>query len=179
MAIMKNLTLLLIFFSVSFAGVAQKKKTTEKKLTTIILIRHAEKATEPASDPGLTSEGQKRAEILAQILEKTTVDLIYSTPFERTRQTVKPLAESKFLRIDEYNPFKMEEVIELIKANAGKTIVFSGHSNTTPILLNQITGISSYKQLDEKDYDNLYIVTITKVGHGSITELQYGEPSIF
>lgn len=175
---MKRLTYLLIALALSTASWAQEQNK-ENELTTIILVRHAEKSTEGGGDPNLTPAGEIRAKALSELLQNTDIDIIFSTPFKRTKQTIKPLAESNSLTIQEYNPFKIEEVMDVIKDNYGKTMVFSGHSNTTPILVNKIAGVSNYKQLHESDYDNLYIITISEVGAGSIIELQYGEASTF
>ena len=66
---------------------------------TVILVRHAEKCTEPASDPGLTTLGQERAQALRRTLVDLSIEAIYSTPYERTLQTVQGLAEDQdFLR---------------------------------------------------------------------------------
>ena len=151
--------------------------SAQEELTTIILLRHAEKDTIGGSDPGLSEQGKARAEILVSTLRNTKVDVIYSTPFKRTRETVKPLADSQSVGISDYNPFKLDDIIETVRQSTGKTLLFSGHSNTTPILINKILGTDKYKQLDESDYDNLYIVTISEIGKGTIVEMQYGEPS--
>lgn len=149
----------------------------QSELTTIILVRHAEKGVDEGGDPDLTEVGEARAKELVRVLKEQSIDGIYSTPFKRTRQTVAPLAESKSLEIQDYNPFKMEEVVELISNSKGKTLVFSGHSNTTPALINQIIKEDKFKSLDESDYDNLYIVTFTELGHAKVTVLEYGQDS--
>lgn len=142
--------------------------------TTIILVRHAEKGFDEGGDPELTEAGHERARELARILEPMPIAAIYSTPFKRTEQTVVPLAEAKELAVNSYNPFKMDEVLEVIKENSGKYLVFSGHSNTTPVLVNKLLGEDRYSQLDEKDYDNLYIVTLQSDGTASVAVLEYG-----
>ena len=48
-------------------------------VTTVILVRHAEKATEPAKDPPLTAEGQARAKALARILGNSGISAIFTT----------------------------------------------------------------------------------------------------
>ena len=149
----------------------------QSELTTVILVRHAEKGVDEAGDPDLTELGIKRAKELVRVLQDQPIDAIYSTPFKRTRQTVAPLAEAKALEIEDYNPFKMEEVVDLIANSKGKTLVFSGHSNTTPALINQIIKEDKFKSLDESDYDNLYIVTFSELGNAKVTVLEFGDDS--
>jgi hypothetical protein len=52
--------------------------------TTIIFVRHAEKAATPAGDPGLSPAGERRvAELARQLVDADVirgVDAIYSTP---------------------------------------------------------------------------------------------------
>ncbi|ELR69625.1 hypothetical protein C900_04850 [Fulvivirga imtechensis AK7] len=144
-------------------------------ITTVILVRHAEKDFAKDGDPVLTENGTARARLLAEILKNQSVDAVYSTPFNRTRQTVEPVASQKTLEVIDYNPFKLEEVIEIIEANKGKTLLISGHSNTVPLILNMMVNEDKYRQLDESDYDNLYIVSYLRKGNAKVLELQYGE----
>jgi len=167
---MRKLLLGLLFAGIISTSYGQKH-------TTVILVRHAEKAFAESGDPDLTDEGDKRAMELARVLENEKVDAVYSTPFKRTRQTVKYLAEQKSLEIKDYNPFKMEEVVEIIESNNGKTLVFSGHSNTTPALLNKMVDEDKYSHLSEGDYDNLYIVFYQKKGKAKVLSLEYGQQS--
>ena len=168
----RNLWIALSFTMLISGAFAQEQ-------TTVILLRHAEKAYDGTKDPALTEEGSKRAQELARVLTDVDIDAIYTTPFKRTRLTVAPLAGLKGLEIKEYNPWKLEETTDLIRNSVGKTLVFSGHSNTTPALINLLTDSDQWKQLDEKDYDNLYIVTLTESGVARVLQLAFGEKSVF
>src|SRR5882672_9651372 len=69
--------------------------TFRRPVTTVILIRHAEKNIEPNNpDPDLSPAGQTRAQELARMFSATGVNAIYATQYKRTQQTVKPLADS-------------------------------------------------------------------------------------
>ena len=128
--------------------------------TTYILIRHAEKETTPVDpkDPMLSKEGEARAQSLVKLLEKQKVDAIYSTNFNRTKNTVKPLADSKGLQVQTYE--KQPDV-----ANMKGTIVIVGHSNTIPALANQLLGKEEYKTFDDSDYGNILIIKDKSVVH--------------
>lgn len=148
-----------------------------QEITTIILVRHAEKAFDEGGDPILTEEGEKRSEELARVLSDVEVDKIFSTDFKRTRQTVMPLAEANDKEIEIYNPFKLDDIISIIEKYKGQTLVFSGHSNTTPVILNKLINEDRYLQLDDEDYDNLYIVSYLKKGSAKVVSLEFGNDS--
>src|SRR3954466_13054739 len=95
--------------------------------TTFILVRHAEKEV-GSTDPSLSPAGQQRALALTRILEQQKVDAIYSTNFNRTKDTVKPLADTKGITIQTYE--KEPDIDRLQKT--GGTVVICGHSNTIP-----------------------------------------------
>jgi hypothetical protein len=63
-----------------------------KQPSAVIIIRHADKASEPAIDPGLTKAGVKRAQDLATALGDAGVTGIITTQMRRTRETAEPLA---------------------------------------------------------------------------------------
>ncbi len=143
-----------------------------------MLVRHAEKCTEPADNPGLTSLGQERALALVRSLTDVPVDAIYSTPLDRTRDTVRPLSEQREVDIIE-TPIQagfMESMVESIRESDHRTIVVSGHSNTTPRVVNMLAG-TDFPDLDESEYDRLYVVHLPENGAPSVTILRYGPAS--
>ncbi len=75
--------------------------------TTMIFVRHAEKALIPVGDPGLTEAGQRRAAELARQLVDADViagiDAIYSTDYRRTVETAQPIADALGLPIHRYS----------------------------------------------------------------------------
>lgn len=144
-----------------------------QQATTFILMRHAEKVADGTEDPVLTPEGQARAERLKDMLASQDVKAIYSTPYKRTRLTVEPLAQKKSLDIQGYEPFTKGFVEALFGKYAGGTVVISGHSNTIPILVNELIGTDKFEQLTEDDYNDLFIVTVMKVGEGKEVVINY------
>ena len=105
---------------------------------TIFLVRHAEKCNEPAGDPDLTEYGRQRAQDLTRVLMDVELDAIYSTPFKRTLNTALPLAQMHGVKIIE-TPAEsgfMEAMVSRIKAGRAHNILISGHSNTTPVVVN-------------------------------------------
>jgi 2,3-bisphosphoglycerate-dependent phosphoglycerate mutase len=151
-----------LFFFLFLIGTAAY---AQKPVTTFILLRHAEKANDATADPELSEAGKKRAQSLAKFLAKTKVTAIYSTAYKRTRSTVAPLAKAKGLTVGTYNPAKPEELDAMIQKYSGGIIVIVGHSNTTPALINFLTGHENeYKTFDDSEYGNLVIVPVTERG---------------
>ena len=143
-----------------------------QELTTFILVRHAEKdMTQSTNDPDLAPEGIERAERLKTMLENSGVTAIYSTPYKRTAQTVKPLAAALGLEVINYNPMDFEAFSKLIKSNPGERILVAGHSNTIPELLNFLLGTNKNKILGEGQYGQVFLVTLKDVGDGVVVEL--------
>ena len=62
------------------------------EVTTVILVRHAEKSPKPSGDPDLTAIGKERSETLLHVLSDAEVDIIISSQYRRTGETIAPLA---------------------------------------------------------------------------------------
>ena len=73
-------------------------------------------------------------------------------------------------KIEKSNIFLDKNMLE---AEPGGTILISGHSNTTPALVNQLIGEARYQQFEDSDYDNLFIVIAEKVGKGTVVKLTF------
>jgi broad specificity phosphatase PhoE len=68
----------------------------------------------------------------------------------------------------------MPEVDAMLSKHQGGTIVICGHSNTTPAIVNYLTGHKDeFKTFDDTDYGNLVIVSRCD-GEGKVTWLRYG-----
>jgi 2,3-bisphosphoglycerate-dependent phosphoglycerate mutase len=157
-----------------FVGCTQAQEVKEETtLTTFILIRHAEKGTDDPKNPTLNEEGLARTQNLIGLLKHVDVNVLYSTPYKRTQQTIQPLADKYTLSIQEYNPSSMDFLNAVWAQNKGKTIVISGHSNTTPLVANYLLGEEKYSNLDESEYDKVFVVTINEIGKGTVTVLSY------
>src|SRR6266481_4067169 len=68
--------------------------TFKRPVTTVILIRHAEKVIDPNNpDVDLSPAGQERAQELVRMFADSGINAIYATQYKRTQETVKPLAD--------------------------------------------------------------------------------------
>ncbi|MGH7130170.1 MAG: SixA phosphatase family protein [Planctomycetaceae bacterium] len=151
--------------------------------TTLIFVRHAEKEAQPEDDPGLSPAGRRRAaELARQLVEADVVagvDAIYSTPYRRTLETVRPLAEALDLPIQRYDPDpeQYEAVLDdIVKSHKGKIVLIVGHSNTIPQLIAELGASKKVPPIADDEYDNIYIISIPWFGKTKTIRLRYGEP---
>jgi broad specificity phosphatase PhoE len=140
--------------------------------TTVILVRHAEKAAEGGSDPALSDAGRARAAALAAELADDSVDAILVTPFVRTGQTAANIAAALGLTPDTIpvqggGEAHVAAVRAAIAAHAGHTVLVVGHSNTVPALVAALGGPAGIA-IAEAEYGNLFTVT-----------LEEGKPPVF
>ena len=151
--------------------------------TTVIFVRHAEKAAMPADNPGLSAAGQRRAaELKRQLVDADViagVDAVYSTPFRRTEETARPIADALDLPLHSYDAADTEAIMEnIVKVHKGKVILVVGHSNTLPALMGNMGASKRVPAIAEDEYDNIYIVSIPWFGKTKTIRLRYGEPYI-
>jgi 2,3-bisphosphoglycerate-dependent phosphoglycerate mutase len=146
----------------------------QNSVTTFILLRHAEKMADGSKDPDLSESGKARAVQLVSLLNKAKIDAIYSTNFKRTQNTVLPLAQAQHLTILNYEGGKTEALDDILAKFHGGTVVICGHSNTTPALINYLTGNKDeFKAFEDSDYGNFVIVSVVKRGEAKVTWLRY------
>ena len=152
--------------------------TFSRPVTTVILVRHAEKNIEPNNpDPDLSPAGQARAQELARMFAGAGVNTIYATQYKRTQETVKPLADSLGLRVNTVDAKRTEELLKQILTNhRGETIFVSGHNNAVPEIASALAG-ESFPIIPESEFDNMFIVTVYRFGRAKVVKLKYGDPS--
>ncbi len=150
--------------------------------TTMIFVRHAERAGPSADDPGLTPAGQRRAaELARQLVDADVVagvDAIYSTPFRRTKETAQPVADALDLAINIYDPSDDDEelVDKMVRDHKGKIILVVGHSNTLPTMIAALGASKKVPPIAEMEYDNIYIISIPWFGKTKTIRMRFGEP---
>lgn len=151
--------------------------TFERPLTTIILIRHAEKNVELGnSDPDLSPAGQARAQELARMFGGAGIAGIYVTQYKRTQQTIKPLSEKIGISPTQVDAKNTAEVIRQIRSQHNGDVVFvCGHNNTVPEIIAALGG-PQLPVIPETEFDNLYVVTVYRVGGAKLLKLRYGNP---
>ncbi|MGI9262724.1 MAG: phosphoglycerate mutase family protein, partial [Woeseiaceae bacterium] len=150
--------------------------------TTMIFVRHAEKALMPVDDPGLSAEGELRAaELARQLVDADVVagiDAIYSTSYRRTVETAQPIADALGIPINRYSPDDDDEdvVNAMVRDHKGKIILVVGHSNTVPALIAALGASKNVPPIAEMEYDNIYLISIPWFGKTKTIRMRYGTP---
>jgi 2,3-bisphosphoglycerate-dependent phosphoglycerate mutase len=149
-----------------------------RPITTIILIRHAEKVIDPNdADPDLNPAGQARAQELVRMFGEAGINAIYATQYKRTQQTVKPLADKLGLPIVQVNSKGTPELLNQIRSqHAGQLIFVSGHNSTVPEIIAALGG-PTFPTIPESEYDHLYLVTVYRTGKAKVVQMRYGSQS--
>lgn len=175
------LVALLISTLFSIAVFAQE----QFKPITVFLVRHAEKADEPRQDPPLREEGVARSQELARLLAATGVKAIYTSQFARTKLTAEPVAAklgltitSISLKSNPNNPRQIAEestaeVVDRILERSGESVLVIGHSNSIPDVIKMLGG-DKVPTIDERVYNDLFVVTVYAKGKARVTQLKYG-----
>jgi broad specificity phosphatase PhoE len=147
----------------------------------IFVVRHAERAASGdkaaethrmmADDPPLTPAGQARAARLATMLAPAGIERIYTSEFQRTRQTAAPLAQKlKIAPVLAAANDPAPLIAQLIKGKGNALVV--GHADTIPELLKKL-GVKEAVTIGNDDYDDLFVV-IRRVGEPStLIRLKY------
>lgn len=149
--------------------------------TTIIFVRHAEKALDGSDDPSLSDTGRSRvAELTRQMVDADVIqgiDAVYATQYKRTQETVAPLADALDIPIRQYDANDTESVLDEILAEyKGKIVLVVGHSDTLPELIANLGASKRVPPIAEAEYDNIYIVSIPWFGKTKTIRMRFGEP---
>ena len=148
-----------LFFLLTFYIGIYTVNAQDDTATTYFLIRHAEKAKDGTKNPHLTQEGKLRAQHWSEVLKKHNINMLFSTDYHRTKETIEPYAKANNLPVHLYQPATFD-VKEFMDKTKGKTVLIAGHSNTTPVLVNVLIQKDKYKELHEDEYGTLFIVIV-------------------
>ncbi|HUR00226.1 MAG TPA: phosphoglycerate mutase family protein [Gemmatimonadaceae bacterium] len=152
-------------------------------LTTVVVVRHAEKSADDPRDPSLTVAGVERANALATVLADAGVTAVYTTQYRRNRQTAAALAQNLGIAVTERPidatnsaSYANDLAREILTRHSGKTVLVVGHSNTVPDIVRALSG-RSVAPISDPEYDHIFIVEIAPAGSPRLMHLRYGQPT--
>ena len=147
--------------------------------STVILVRHAEKASAPANDPALTPAGVQRAADLAAALSDAHVTAIVTTQLERVKATAKPVADAAkvtpvIVPVSSDITAHVNAVVAAVAARKpGDVVLVVGHSNTIPAIIGALGG-PRMPDLCDAQYGGLFVLQLRANGPPSFVRGKYG-----
>lgn len=143
--------------------------------TTIMVMRHGEKAAVPADDPGLSHEGEARAERLAEVLgrapEGQRIEVIFTSELRRTQDMARPLASRLGVPVISMPAGDPGALVErLLDEYRGGRILVVGHSNTVPEIVRRLGG-EDIPDMADTEFGVIYVVTRPRFGRTSVIRL--------
>lgn len=141
--------------------------------STVILVRHAERAGGTSPEVGISEAGRCRAELLAGMLADAGITHIFATEVARTQQTAAPLARKLNLKPEVLQAKDVEELAAKLRLEPQGSVVFVvGHSNTVPDIIERL-GAGAVTPIADTEFDRLFVVTLTGPRQGTAITLRY------
>jgi 2,3-bisphosphoglycerate-dependent phosphoglycerate mutase len=157
---------------------ASEPASAGDKVTTVFVVRHAEKAGS-SGDVSLSEVGKDRAAKLAELLAEAEVTGIYTSKAKRTKETAQDLAQCLKLEHQEMPmPQNLESsIMEILRKHRGEAVLIVNHSRGVRAIINALGADGERCAVRGDEYDNLCVVTLHGTGKAHVTRLQYGTPS--
>ena len=148
---------------------------------TVYLVRHAEKAAQPAADPPLTPAGSARAQALVLALADADVRSVITTHLARTMDTGRPLAERfgitpQVVRVAGAARDHAKAVADLVRSQPPGAVLVVGHSNTVPLIIEALGG-PKLPDICDAAYANLFVVQLAADGKATLLRAEFGPRS--
>ena len=151
--------------------------------TTVIFVRHADRAAGQEANPGLSLSGQQRAQELSRLLMEVDivagVDAIFATQYRRTQETAEPLSKRLGVPVRTAAPNDIQGLTEqILKEYKGKIVLVITHSGAIPKLIQELHGSNKLAAIEDNEYDNMYVVSIPWFGKVKTLRFRYGRPYV-
>ncbi len=146
---------------------------TAASTTTLLVMRHAEKAALPADDPPLSPTGEARAAALAEHFGRAPkglgLDSIIVSQYRRTQETVRLLANRLGVPVIVV-PAENTELTarRALDENRGGRVLIVGHSDTVPAIVEELSG-DPVPEMSETEYGIVYVVTVPRFSRSAVT----------
>lgn len=171
---------LLIVFAVAYLTANEPQKSAMTFPKQVLLIRHAEKPPPSEQSVHITEQGEKRAQALFELFEKSSSrpdpfpkpDFIFaarnSENSHRALETVTPLAKKLKLPVnDTIQNLSFQDLRKELfgdKRYQGKTILICWHHGTSPDLARALGAANSPGDWDHKAFDRVWQLVYDEKG---------------
>lgn len=129
------------------------------KPTPVWLVRHAEAGQGP--DPALTAAGVARADAWHAELGEPTIEVVFATDTQRSRDTAAAIAADAGARVELYDPARPDLLVERLRELMQPAVVV-GHSNTL-VPMAELFGADGGAPIAHDEHDRVYAVGILPV----------------
>ena len=147
--------------------------------TTVILVRHGERADDGSPDPGLSQAGEARARALAEALAGSRPAGIVTTQYRRTRLTAAPTAvahglEPVIVATSGGTAVHVRAVADTVLARfSGRTVLVVGHSNTVGGIVAALGG-PRLPDLCDTEFSTMLVLVLRPGAEPSLVRARYG-----
>ncbi|MBI3130614.1 MAG: histidine phosphatase family protein [Acidobacteria bacterium] len=139
--------------------------------TTIVIIRHAEKADDADPDSPISAAGRARARALVPQLAAFKPDALIVSQRRRTAETLAPLAaQVKLIPLVRDNERVDELASELLREFKGRTVVLGWHHGPHEPLARALGVKGELPQWTSKTYDRIWVIRIEASGRVTFEE---------
>jgi phosphohistidine phosphatase SixA len=157
---------------------ALQAPTDTLQFPTVVVVRHAEKASATERDPVLSAEGALRALALDSVLANARVSAVIVTPYLRTAGTAAVVARRHGLTpvvvpVGRDVTAHAQQVAAAARKHGGMVLVV-GHSNTVGAIVAALGGPRTVGDLCETNFDQLFIVALEPAGTHTV-RTRYGK----
>lgn len=144
-------------------------------MTTVFLVRHAEKNPHPSGgDAGLAVAGLVRSFELARIVADAGVQAVYVSQFGRARLTGEPAAAAIGDTVRTYDANRNDLLAERIRAeHRGSTVLVVGHGDSVPMVIEALCG-ERLREHEILEYDRLFVLSLGPDRTHRLLRLRYG-----
>ncbi|MFN8010131.1 MAG: phosphoglycerate mutase family protein [Holophagaceae bacterium] len=140
-------------------------------VTTVVLVRHAEKLDDADPDSPLSEAGRARARALVPQLEAFRPDVLIVSQRQRTAQTMAPLAAKLGLAPLVRDNGKAAELAgEILTAHRGRTVVLAWHHGPHEPLVRALGVRGPLPAWTPATYDRIWIVKVDGAGQAAFEE---------
>lgn len=149
-----------------------------QRVTTVILVRHAERVALSTPDPELSPEGRLRAQALVGVAREAGVQAIITTQYVRTSATAEPLAMALGLTpeiVPDTDARHANEVAAVIfRKHAGQTVLVVGHGHTIAPIMRALGVKEALPRLCENQYDLIFVISVARPSPTRVVRARYG-----
>lgn len=150
--------------------------------TTVIIVRHAERASETDRDPVLSDAGVRRAQALAAVLKDAPPTAIVVTQYQRTRLTAHPTAYDNAISEitvptePDVSQHAAQVATAVKRQGAGQVVLVVGHSDSVGEIIRALGG-PPVQRLCTGSYDDLFVMILAGSEAPRLVHSRYGAPA--